>query len=106
MFNLIFTVQVTVPALISLASGEFPIVCRQRFDWWMFLVCTLIGKACWEYERSLSRSSRCPTREYDWRFWLHPAWHLLAATAQCFWTKYAGDMALAARASTKASKAA
>jgi len=99
MFTLTFTLQILAVALISLRAdpelgGAF---CSQRWLWWAFLVAILTGKALWELERWLHRQGACPPSPSDPRFFLHPAWHVLAATAHTFWVRYASLLALRRR---------
>merc|ERR1711972_941208 len=93
-FVALFTVQVLVPALISLTAapelgGVFSL---KRCLWWGFFFSIILGKGLWELERYLHRSGACPARVVDPLFWLHPAWHLLSATAHSLWMGYAASL--------------
>merc|ERR1712039_143529 len=101
MFTATFTLQILVVALISLNAdpelgGAF---CSHRWLWWAFLVAILSGKGIWEFERWLHRQGACPASHSDPRFWLHPTWHVLAATSHVLWLLYASGLELRQRGS-------
>eukprot|EP00440_Ansanella_granifera_P057878 gb/GFBE01062741.1/.p1 GENE.gb/GFBE01062741.1/~~gb/GFBE01062741.1/.p1 ORF type:complete len:245 (+),score=20.49 gb/GFBE01062741.1/:1-735(+) len=96
-FQACFAFQVAMPALISLMSGPEPVFSLARWRWWLFLATIAFGKVGWDYERYLNAKGRCPTNEWDPRFWLHANWHLCSSIAHVAWMSYAGPRAVAAQ---------
>ena len=59
-----------------------------RSLWWLFLIAVLAARVAWETERAIWRAHACG----EWprlALALHPAWHLLSATAHGCWVAYA-----------------
>lgn len=78
LFVLLFTGQVVVAAFTTL-DAAWALHCS-TFWWWSFLVSMLLGKACWELERSLWRNGSCPNANAATHY-LHSIWHFASCTA-------------------------
>ena len=99
-FQVCFTVQVIVAALISVSAGHFEaeagplIVLRTvpRRNFWLFILMIGLGKGAWEWERVLYHSDACPTEMSDLRYWLHPFWHFGSAAAHSSWMAFVAQL--------------
>lgn len=108
-FTTLFTLQVLVPALLSLRADRDRlggVFSSSRGLWWAFFFTIILGKGLWELERYLHRRGACPRETSDPRFWLHPLWHLLSATAHGFWMRYANMLSEEGSPAKKGLKAA
>lgn len=95
-FKAIFTVQVAAVVLVSFAAGTEPkLPAVPRRGLWFSIAIFGLAKAVWEYERHLYRSGVCPQRLDDPRYYLHPIWHLGAATAHTAWMSFVLQLQLA-----------
>eukprot|EP00947_MAST-08B_sp_MAST-8B-sp1_P000274 g274.t1 len=92
-FEICFTIQVLVPALVSFAAAGSEV---SRANWWWFLAAIGVGKGAWEYERLLFRTGTCPEEMTSISFWFHPMWHVAAAASHYFWMQYAAELVEAA----------
>lgn len=92
-FEIAFTLQVLLPATIAATAG--PALGVSRRTWLCFLGAILCGKVCWEYERHLYRSGRCPASTAHPHYWLHPLWHFFSAAAHHLAMRYHGSLSVA-----------
>ena len=91
-FTTLFTVQVLVPSQTSFHAARGDGKALDRSLWVASTACILGGKALWEVERWLHRTESCPQSALSPLFWLHPAWHFLAAASHAAWTVYVGEL--------------
>lgn len=95
-FQLIFTLQLAFPALVSRAAAA-DLECDARlWNWVLGLI--LLGKGVWSWERHLYLTGECPSSPSNPLYWCHATWHVLSAAAHAVAMAYHKDLYLAARA--------